>query len=272
MRRTSRAWRETSTSRPRRSRPAAARSSTAPASSSRSGSRRRRSTPTPSRCATRARSCCGPTRFSARTRIRSTRSCSTRRSSSSTSSGSPIPRRRSSSSKKGFAGVLSYPEELRTYPQDGVAAQVLGYAGVENHGLGGLELQYDRKLAGRAGSQTIVRDPTGRAIDVISSRPGAARLRRLHDTRPHDPGAGREGAARDGLQVGSEGRDGDRPRPVDRRGPRDGGDARLRREQHVERGAVRAGAAPQPRRHGHLRAGVDLQARHGHRRRSPTGS
>jgi cell division protein FtsI (penicillin-binding protein 3)/stage V sporulation protein D (sporulation-specific penicillin-binding protein) len=73
--------------------------------------------------------------------------------------------------KKGFAGVLSYPEELRTYPQGSVASQVLGYAGVENHGLGGLELQYDRKLSGRAGAQTIVRDPTGRAIDVISSRP-----------------------------------------------------------------------------------------------------
>jgi cell division protein FtsI/penicillin-binding protein 2 len=73
--------------------------------------------------------------------------------------------------KKGFQGVESYPEELRTYPQDGVGAQVLGYAGVDDHGLGGLELQYDRKLAGRPGNQTIVRDPTGRTIDVISSRP-----------------------------------------------------------------------------------------------------
>jgi cell division protein FtsI/penicillin-binding protein 2 len=73
--------------------------------------------------------------------------------------------------KKGFQGVESYPEELRTYPQGGVAAQVLGYAGVDDHGLGGLELLYDRKLAGRVGKQTIVRDPTGRTIDVISSRP-----------------------------------------------------------------------------------------------------
>jgi cell division protein FtsI (penicillin-binding protein 3) len=73
--------------------------------------------------------------------------------------------------KKGFVGILSYPEELRTYPQGGVGAQVLGYAGIENKGLGGLELQYDRKLAGRPGKQTIVRDPTGRAIDVISSQP-----------------------------------------------------------------------------------------------------
>jgi cell division protein FtsI/penicillin-binding protein 2 len=73
--------------------------------------------------------------------------------------------------KKGFKGVESYPEELRTYPQGGVAAQVLGYAGIDDHGLGGLELLYDRKLAGRVGKQTIVRDPTGRTIDVISSRP-----------------------------------------------------------------------------------------------------
>jgi cell division protein FtsI (penicillin-binding protein 3) len=73
--------------------------------------------------------------------------------------------------KKGFQGVESYPEELRTYPQGGVGAQVLGYAGIDGHGLGGLELQYDRKLAGRPGNQTIVRDPTGRTIDVISSRP-----------------------------------------------------------------------------------------------------
>jgi cell division protein FtsI/penicillin-binding protein 2 len=73
--------------------------------------------------------------------------------------------------KKGFQGVESYPEELRTYPQGGVGAQVLGYAGIDGRGLGGLELQYDRKLAGRPGNQTIVRDPTGRTIDVISSRP-----------------------------------------------------------------------------------------------------
>ena len=73
--------------------------------------------------------------------------------------------------KKGFQGVESYPEELRAYPQGTVGAQVLGYAGIDGHGLGGLELQYDHKLAGRPGNQTIVRDPTGRTIDVISSRP-----------------------------------------------------------------------------------------------------
>jgi len=73
--------------------------------------------------------------------------------------------------KKGLAGLGFRPEERRAYPQGKVAAQVVGYAGVDNKGLTGLEVQYDRKLAGRPGSRTIVRDPFGRAIDVVSSFP-----------------------------------------------------------------------------------------------------
>jgi cell division protein FtsI/penicillin-binding protein 2 len=72
---------------------------------------------------------------------------------------------------RGFAGINSYPEEKRSYPQGSVAAQVIGFAGTDNRGLGGLELQFDRELAGRAGRQTIVRTPVGRAIDVVSSVP-----------------------------------------------------------------------------------------------------
>ena len=150
--------------------------------------------------------------------------------------------------KKGFAGIASYPEELRTYPQNGVAAQVLGFAGTDQHGLGGLELQYDHKLAGRPGTQTIVRDPTGRAIDTISSRPVQEGVERLHDARPHDPGAGREGAARHGRPVRREGRDRDRARPVDRRDPRDGPDARAttRTTRRTSRATRRRSCATAP--------------------------
>jgi cell division protein FtsI/penicillin-binding protein 2 len=73
--------------------------------------------------------------------------------------------------KKGFIGVNDYPEERRSYPQRSVAAQVVGYAGTDNKGLGGLEIEYDKQLSGRAGKQTVVRDPFGRAIDVISATP-----------------------------------------------------------------------------------------------------
>jgi cell division protein FtsI/penicillin-binding protein 2 len=73
--------------------------------------------------------------------------------------------------RKGFEGVSSYPEERREYPQGAVASQVVGYAGVDNRGLGGLELEYDHKLTGHPGKQTIVRDATGRTIDVVSTSP-----------------------------------------------------------------------------------------------------
>jgi cell division protein FtsI (penicillin-binding protein 3) len=71
--------------------------------------------------------------------------------------------------KRKLAGLGFYTEERRVYPQGTVGAHVLGYAGVDNNGLAGLELQLDDELAGRAGKKTIVRDPFGRTIDVVSS-------------------------------------------------------------------------------------------------------
>jgi cell division protein FtsI (penicillin-binding protein 3)/stage V sporulation protein D (sporulation-specific penicillin-binding protein) len=73
--------------------------------------------------------------------------------------------------KRSVAGVGFYPEQRRTYPQGPVASQVIGYAGVDNKGLEGLELGYDPSLSGRPGRETIVRDPFGRAIDVLSATP-----------------------------------------------------------------------------------------------------
>ncbi len=73
--------------------------------------------------------------------------------------------------KLNLLGLGFYPEERRTYPQRSVAAHVLGFAGVDNDGLEGLEKTLEESLAGKSGSQTIVRDPFGRAIDVIATKP-----------------------------------------------------------------------------------------------------
>jgi cell division protein FtsI/penicillin-binding protein 2 len=76
-----------------------------------------------------------------------------------------------------LAGLTFYGEERRTYPQRSVAAQVLGYAGVDNKGLSGLELELDGSLSGRPGEQVVVRDPFGRPINiqpVTPARPGKA--------------------------------------------------------------------------------------------------
>ena len=68
-------------------------------------------------------------------------------------------------------GLGFFREELRTYPQKRVASVVLGYAGMDNKGLEGLERSLDKMLSGRPGSQTVVKDSQGRALDVVSMRP-----------------------------------------------------------------------------------------------------
>jgi cell division protein FtsI (penicillin-binding protein 3) len=72
--------------------------------------------------------------------------------------------------KRAITGIGFYPEERRFYPQRSIAAQVLGYAGVDNRGLAGLELTLDKLLAGQAGRETLVRDPFGHVLESVTSR------------------------------------------------------------------------------------------------------
>ena len=81
------------------------------------------------------------------------------------------PDRAARLAKRGLDGIGTYTEERRSYPQRSVGAHVLGYAGVDNRGLAGLERKLDGVLAGRAGSETVVRDPFGRVIEVLSREP-----------------------------------------------------------------------------------------------------
>ena len=73
--------------------------------------------------------------------------------------------------RRQIAGLGFYPEERRSYPQKATASEVVGYAGVDNRGLAGLELRLDDELSGRDGSKTIVRDPFGRTLETIDSEP-----------------------------------------------------------------------------------------------------
>jgi len=54
------------------------------------------------------------------------------------------------------------PEARRVYPNGPLAAHVLGFAGIDNQGLAGAELAFDRHLRGRAGLARIERDAIGR--------------------------------------------------------------------------------------------------------------
>ncbi len=73
--------------------------------------------------------------------------------------------------KRRLAGLGFYPEERRVYPLGTVAAQVVGYAGIDDRGLAGIELERDRTLSGRPGRETVIKDPFGRVIDVLDSVP-----------------------------------------------------------------------------------------------------
>ncbi|HEY7197984.1 MAG TPA: penicillin-binding protein 2 [Gaiellaceae bacterium] len=70
-----------------------------------------------------------------------------------------------------IVGLGFLPEERRTYPQGTVGSEVVGYAGVDNKGLAGLELELDKALAGSPGSESVVRDPFGRSLKVVEQTP-----------------------------------------------------------------------------------------------------
>lgn len=61
-------------------------------------------------------------------------------------------------------GVGFIKESKRYYPNAALGAQVVGFAGMDNHGLSGLELYYDDMLYGKPGKIVAERDPQGRPI------------------------------------------------------------------------------------------------------------
>jgi cell division protein FtsI (penicillin-binding protein 3) len=65
-----------------------------------------------------------------------------------------------------FPGIGTLPEYRRIYPNEAVAANVLGYVGRDGHGLGGLEYSMNRQLAGRGGWQRVEISRDGRHIPM----------------------------------------------------------------------------------------------------------
>ena len=63
-------------------------------------------------------------------------------------------------------GVAFYKESRRYYPKKDLAAHVLGYVGVDNVGLAGLESTFDRRIRGREGRMLLLRDARRRAMST----------------------------------------------------------------------------------------------------------
>lgn len=69
-------------------------------------------------------------------------------------------------------GIHQEREYRRYYPAGDMTAHIVGFTGVDDKGLEGVELAFQQSLLGRAGSRTVIRDRRGSIVeDVGSIRP-----------------------------------------------------------------------------------------------------
>ncbi len=70
-------------------------------------------------------------------------------------------------------GIYFVTESKRKYPNDSMASHIVGFAGMDNRGLEGLELSFDSYLRGKPGWRHMVRDARMQTVlfDEISSVP-----------------------------------------------------------------------------------------------------
>jgi cell division protein FtsI (penicillin-binding protein 3) len=71
-------------------------------------------------------------------------------------------------------GVLFYKESRRYYPKKDLASQVLGYVGLDNAGLAGLESTFDARIRGREGKMLVQSDARRHAMSSREERPPTA--------------------------------------------------------------------------------------------------
>ena len=68
-------------------------------------------------------------------------------------------------------GVGFLKEDRRFYPNRELAGHLIGYVGIDNQGLGGIEATYDREISGRPGKVLIQIDARRRALSRVERPP-----------------------------------------------------------------------------------------------------
>jgi cell division protein FtsI (penicillin-binding protein 3) len=71
-------------------------------------------------------------------------------------------------------GVLFYKESRRYYPKKELASHVLGYVGLDNAGLAGLESTFDARIRGHEGKMLLQTDARRHAMSTREERPPTA--------------------------------------------------------------------------------------------------
>ncbi|GEL75971.1 stage V sporulation protein D [Tenuibacillus multivorans] len=67
-------------------------------------------------------------------------------------------------------GIYLAQDSKRSYPHGEQLAHVLGFTGIDNQGLMGLELSYDDELSGEQGALSFFSDAKGRRLSQLSNR------------------------------------------------------------------------------------------------------
>ncbi|MDR3371476.1 penicillin-binding protein 2 [Rhodoferax sp.] len=67
-------------------------------------------------------------------------------------------------------GIYQRKEYKRQYPEGEAAAHVVGFTNVEDVGQEGMELTFNKDLAGRNGSRRVIKDRMGRAVEDVGEQ------------------------------------------------------------------------------------------------------
>ena len=96
--------------------------------------------------------------------------------------------------KRHLVGFTFAPDQKRVYPQQTVAASVLGYAGTDNTGLSGLELQLNKQLEGTPGT-AVFRVCSGCSRSLAAQIGSSGRMRWNSRWSRHSPSMWRKRGA-----------------------------------------------------------------------------
>lgn len=67
-------------------------------------------------------------------------------------------------------GIYQRKEYKRQYPEGEAAAHVVGFTNVEDNGQEGIELSFNKELAGKAGSRRVIKDRLGRVVEGVGEQ------------------------------------------------------------------------------------------------------
>ncbi|MDR3451680.1 MAG: penicillin-binding protein 2 [Rhodoferax sp.] len=70
----------------------------------------------------------------------------------------------------GIKGIYQRKEYKRQYPEGEAAAHVVGFTNVEDSGQDGIELEFNKDLAGKAGSRRVLKDRLGRVVEDVGEQ------------------------------------------------------------------------------------------------------